>query len=79
MAPPTTADLATATQTVGGEVDDSDLRSDIRRLANLLGATLARQEGPELLELVEHVRVLSKGHRLEDALTELVALSLIHI
>ena len=41
-------------------LDSRDLRADIRRLSTLLGDTLARQEGPELLELVESVRTLSR-------------------
>ncbi len=38
-------------------VDNADLRNDVRKLADLLGQTLARQEGEELLKLVESVRL----------------------
>ncbi|MEO5678794.1 MAG: phosphoenolpyruvate carboxylase, partial [Acidimicrobiales bacterium] len=39
---------------------DDELRADIRRLGTLLGETLVRQEGIELLELVERVRGVSR-------------------
>ena len=41
----------------------AELRRDIRALGNLLGGTLVRQEGPEVLELSEKVRTLIRTDR----------------
>jgi phosphoenolpyruvate carboxylase len=46
-----------------GDDPHQALRQDIHLLGTLLGDTLAAQEGPELLQTVEHVRVLAKGAR----------------
>ena len=40
--------------------DDSALRADVRRLSTLLGQTLARQNSPDLLALVEEIRSLAR-------------------
>ncbi|MFZ0012875.1 MAG: phosphoenolpyruvate carboxylase [Acidimicrobiia bacterium] len=42
---------------------DDELRADIRRLGNQLGAALVRQHGQGLLDLVEEVRSLGKSAR----------------
>jgi phosphoenolpyruvate carboxylase len=42
------------------------LRDDVRLLGELLGQAIARQEGPELLDLVEEIRGLSKSARSGD-------------
>lgn len=52
-------------------VDNTDLRNDVRKLADLLGQTLARQEGEELLSLVESVRLAVREGRQDEILNKL--------
>ncbi|MEN9741183.1 MAG: hypothetical protein RIR66_139, partial [Actinomycetota bacterium] len=45
----------------GAVVDESALRSDIRMLGELLGETITRHHGEQLLAKVEHVRAATRG------------------
>ena len=45
---------------------DKELRRDIRRVTSILGETLARTEGDDLLALVEQVRAHAKEGRLDQ-------------
>jgi phosphoenolpyruvate carboxylase len=56
--------------------DHKRLRDDVRLLGEILGATLRRQEGTELYDLVERVRALAKSSRArgDESFDELRAL-----
>ncbi|MCW2631869.1 MAG: Phosphoenolpyruvate carboxylase, partial [Pseudonocardia sp.] len=62
---PLDTDAMAAHAGVVSESEYEALRADIRTLSTLLGQTVAHQGGPELLELVEEVRTLSRA-ALED-------------
>ncbi len=58
---------------VVSEEGHSALRADIRRLGAMLGDTVARQAGPQTLELVEQVRRLSRDPESSAELAELLS------
>ena len=51
--------------------ENTSLRNDVRKLADLLGQTLARQEGDELLSLVEAVRLSVREGKQDEVLSKL--------
>jgi len=51
--------------------DNTELRNDVRRLADLLGQTIARQESKELLSLVESVRLSVREGQQDQVLSKL--------
>jgi phosphoenolpyruvate carboxylase len=51
--------------------DNSALRNDVRKLGDLLGETLVRQEGSDLLNLVESVRLSVREGKTEEVLNNL--------
>ena len=60
------------------EAGDAQLRRDIRRLGDLLGETLARQESPELVDQIEEIRRLSRealagDRKAQQALTKRIS------
>ena len=58
--PSSSPDSVAASTGVVSESEHQSLRADIRRLSTMLGQALAHHGGPELLELVEKVRRLSR-------------------
>ncbi|WP_344571199.1 phosphoenolpyruvate carboxylase, partial [Kitasatospora viridis] len=46
---------------MNARTDHADLHADLRHLTDLLDETLVRQEGPELLALVQRVRLLGRA------------------
>ncbi len=79
MAPMPARDPVETHAGVVSEAGHTAMRADIRRLGGMLGDTLVRQAGPEVLELVERVRRLARQSAAEaggshtDELAELLS------
>jgi phosphoenolpyruvate carboxylase len=79
MAPMPARDPVETHAGVVSEAGHSAMRADIRRLGGMLGDTLVRQAGPEILDLVERVRRLARqsaeqaGGSYTDELAELLS------
>jgi len=56
---------------MSSSTENTSLRNDVRKLADLLGQTLARQEGDELLSLVEAVRLSVREGKQDEVLGKL--------
>ena len=56
---------------MSSSADNTELRNDVRRLADLLGQTIARQESKELLSLVESVRLSVREGQQDQVLSKL--------
>ena len=56
---------------MSSSTENTSLRNDVRKLADLLGQTLARQEGNELLLLVEAVRLSVREGKQDEVLGRL--------
>ena len=56
---------------MSSSTENTSLRNDVRKLADLLGQTLARQEGDELLSLVEAVRLSVREGKQDEVLGRL--------
>ena len=56
---------------MSSRTENTSLRNDVRKLADLLGQTLARQEGDELLSLVEAVRLSVREGKQDEVLGKL--------
>jgi phosphoenolpyruvate carboxylase len=56
---------------MSSSADNTELRNDVRRLADLLGQTIARQESQQLLSLVESLRLSVREGKQDQVLSKL--------